>query len=237
VDQFGVSSNAVTIIPYGVNNAVPASDLTREEARRRIGLRSGEKGILFFGAIKRYKGLQYLVEAFEMLAGKHSDFRLIIAGERKKGSDEYLDRILSRIAGSEFRESVIQKIEFIPDEEIEVYFKAADVAVLPYTEIFQSGILFLTYNFGLPVIASDVGSFREDVIEGRTGFVCRAEDAADLAAKIEMYFESDLFRRLEEHRKSIRDFVYCEHSWDKVSEITRGAYAELIGAKEVKGSA
>ena len=58
------------------------------------------------------------------------------------------------------------RIESVPDAETELYFKAADVLALPYTHVFQSGVLFLGYNFGLPVIASDVASLREDVVEG-----------------------------------------------------------------------
>ena len=62
---------------------------------------------------------------------------------------------------------------------------------------FQSGVLFLGYNFGLPVIASDVGSLREDIVEGKTGFVCKPRDPIDLAKEIERYFSSELYRRLD----------------------------------------
>ena len=77
--------------------------------------------------------------------------------------------------------AVTLQTEFIPDEDVEIYLKAADVCVLPYTEVFQSGVLFLAYRFGLPVVATDVGSLRDDVIEGRTGFISRRQDPADLA--------------------------------------------------------
>ena len=66
--------------------------------------------------------------------------------------------------------------EFIPDEETEIYFKAADVLVLPYRHIYQSGVLFLGYSFGLPVLAADVGSLKDEIVEGKTGFVFRPED-------------------------------------------------------------
>ena len=76
------------------------------------------------------------------------------------------------------------------DADTEIYFKAADVVVLPYTHIFQSGVLFLGYNFGLPAIATDIGSLRDDVIEGETGFICKPCDAIDLANCIRKYFSS-----------------------------------------------
>lgn len=228
LERFHVGKSAVTIIPYGINNAVPDTELTAAAAKQRLGIRYGEKTVLFFGAIKPYKGLEYLVAAFQKIATVQGNYRLIIAGERKKGSEEYLSKIQQAIGRDSSREQVIQKIEFIPDAETELYFKAADVAVLPYTEIFQSGILFLAYRFGLPVIATDVGSFGEDIIEGRTGFVCKPCDPDDLGAAIQRYFDSDLFRELERRRQEIRDYVLSRHSWEVVGDLTRNVYSGLL---------
>ena len=86
--------------------------------------------------------------------------------------------------------------DYIPDEETELYFKAADVLVLPYRHIYQSGVLFLGYSFGLPVLAADVGPLKDEIVEGKTGFVFRPEDSVGLATTIEQYFASDLFANL-----------------------------------------
>jgi len=91
-----------------------------------------------------------------------------------------------------FREDVangriILRADFIPDEETEVYFKAADVLVLPYRHVYQSGVLFLGHSFGLPVLAADVGSLKDDIVEGRNGFVFKPEDPVDLARVLERY--------------------------------------------------
>ena len=228
LERFDVGRAAVTIIPYGINNAVPDTGLTSAEAKQRLGIRDGERTVLFFGAIKQYKGLEFLVAAFQQIATTQGGYRLIIAGERKRGSEEYLSKIQQTIGRDSSREHVIQKIEFIPDDETELYFKAADVAVLPYTEIFQSGILFLAYSFGLPVIATDVGSLGEDIIEGRTGFVCKPCDPDALAAAIRRYFDSDLFRELDERRREIRDYALSRHSWEVVGDLTRNVYSGLL---------
>lgn len=230
VEQFQVRAGAVTVIPYGMNNAVRNSERTPAEARRLLGLSNKDKVILYFGAIKPYKGLEYLVKAFEQVGAQRTDYKLLIAGENKKGSEAYLEAIEREIDASASRTQVVRRIGFIPDDEVELYFKAADVAVLSYTEIFQSGILFLAYAFGLPVIATDVGSFRQYVIEGKTGFVCRPCDAADLARSIERYFVSDLYRDLEERRAEIRDYVVRRHSWSTVAVMTRTVYASLLPA-------
>lgn len=231
VDEYGVRNGRVTVIPFGINNAVPKTEITPAEAKRRLGIESRERTILFFGAIRPYKGLEHLVAAFQRIAPKHQGYRLIVAGEPKKGSAQYLRNIQKTIESDASREKVVQKFEFIPDDETELYFKAADVLVLPYTLIFQSGVLFLAYSFGLPVIAADVGSFRDDIIQGKTGYLCRSCDAADLAFTIETYFESDLFKALDRRRQDIRDFAHARNSWDVVGESTYNVYAKLSGKK------
>lgn len=228
VDGFHVKKQKITIIPYGVNNVLPYTSLTTEEARRQLGLSESERVLLYFGAIKSYKGLQYLVEAFQQIASE-GDYRLIIAGERKKGSEDYWRSINRTIEDHPSRKKILKRIAFIPDAETEIYFKAADVAVLPYTDIFQSGILFVAYNYGTPVIATDVGSFAEDIIIGKTGFICVPRSSDDLARTIQMYFDTDLFRNLAHRRQQIRDFVISGHSWDTVAEMIRNAYCQVLG--------
>jgi D-inositol-3-phosphate glycosyltransferase len=230
LQDFSVSSQAVSVIPFGINNAVPRTALTPEQARRRLGIREGEKTILFFGRIAPYKGLHFLVTAFQRIVARNPDYRLIIAGQPKKGSEKYLDEVLRTISYDISLGRVIQKIQFIPDEETEVYFKSAHVLVIPYTQIFQSGVLFLGYSFGLPAIATKVGSFSEDIIDGRTGLLCKACDAVDLAKTIEKYFDSALFRTLDSRRQEIRDYANARNSWDVVGKMTLNVYAELLAS-------
>jgi glycosyltransferase involved in cell wall biosynthesis len=226
--DFGVHERRVSVIPFGINNSVPHTNLSPREAKRRLGIKGDEKTILFFGAMRPYKGLEYLVNAFQHLAATHPEYRLIIAGEPRKEAAQYLDEIQRTINSHVSRAQVLQKIQYIPDEETELYFKAADVLALPYTQVFQSGVLFLGYSFGLPVVGTEVGSIREEIIEGRTGFLCRSCDSHDLANAIERYFESDLFKNLDSRRQEIRDYANAKHSWDIVGEITRKIYTQLL---------
>jgi D-inositol-3-phosphate glycosyltransferase len=227
--DFGVIEKAVTVIRHPINNAFPDTEVTPVEAKRKLGLRDDEKAILFFGRIRPYKGIEHLLTAFRSLAANRSNYRLIIAGEPKKGSEEYRNEI-EQTAKTEFAlDQIILKIQFIPDEEMELYLKAADVLVLPYKEIFQSGVLFLAYSFGLPVVATDVGSFREEIVEGRTGFLCQPGDPAELAKAIEKYFASDLYENLKVRRQELKDYAEANHSWNAVADLTRKAYAEMLG--------
>jgi D-inositol-3-phosphate glycosyltransferase len=227
--DFGVIEKAVTVIRHPVNDAFPDTDLTPSEAKRQLGLQENEKAVLFFGRIRPYKGIEHLLAAFHPLAANHSDYRLIIAGEPKKGSEEYRHQIEQTVKTEFMPGQIIMKIQFIPDEEMEVYLKAADVLVLPYKEIFQSGVLFLAYSFGLPVVATDVGSFREEIVEGKTGFLCQPGDPAELAKAIETYFASDLYKNLKVRRQDLKDYADANHSWNAVADLTRNAYAEMLG--------
>jgi len=229
VEAFALPAARVGVIRYGINNAVPCTTLTGGQARARLGIGRAEKTILFFGNIAAYKGLEYLVAAFERLLAAGGDYRLIVAGRAKKHSDPYVMGIRERLGRSPVRERTLLRLEFIPDEDMELYFKAADVTVLPYTKIFQSGVLFLAYSFGLPVIVSDVGSLREDVVEGQTGFVCRPQDPEHLAQMINHYFASQLYRDLDNHRSQIQKHVEERHSWAAVGDATRSVYAQVLG--------
>lgn len=86
----------------------------------------------------------------------------------------------------------------------------------------------LGYNFGLPVIATDVGSFREDIIEGQTGFICKAEDPEELAHKINEYFQSDLYANLESNRKKIIEYAADKYSWETIGKMTCDLYSRVL---------
>ncbi|MGA8668482.1 MAG: glycosyltransferase [Terracidiphilus sp.] len=231
-EGFRVPEDAVTVIPYPMNYALPDTGLTSAEAKLRLGLGDEEKTILFFGKIRPYKGIEHLVAAFKLLSASCTGkYRLILAGEPNKDAEEYLREIQRFVTREIPPEQVILRTHFIPDEEMELYFKAADVLVLPYKEIFQSGVLFLALSFGLPVIATDVGSFREDIVEGYTGFLCKPGDPADMARAVETYFASDLFKELKVRRQELMDYVNANHSWRAVAELTREAYAQVLGRK------
>ena len=229
IKDFGVPAKAVTVVPYGINNAVPPARLTPAEAKHRLGISRFEKTILFFGNMRPSKGLHDLLAAFEELLEKDTRYRLIVAGQLIRSYKGYWERTRQALRRVEESRNVIVRAEYIPDQDIPLYFTAADVLALPYTEIFQSGVLFLGYSFGLPVVATDVGELKKDIVEGRTGFLCSPHDPAGLAAAIEKYFESDLFREMDSRRQDIRDYAAARHSWSKVSAITHAVYRELSG--------
>jgi glycosyltransferase involved in cell wall biosynthesis len=227
VEEFAIAPAKVAVIPYGLYNNLPSTKLTSAQAREKLGFASHHKVVLFFGNIAPYKGLDFLVRAFAQLVAQDTSYRLVIAGPIKN-SEVHWERIQSAIAQDGTGPFILQKIGYVPDPEVEIYFKAADAFILPYTHIFQSGVLFLGFSFGLPAIVTDVGSLREDVIENKTGFLCRPGDAADLAAAIKRYFSSRLFANLELNRSGIKAIAEEGHSWAKVGRLTRNVYSQVL---------
>jgi len=227
VEEFGVSPESVAVIPFGTNIAVPDTKLTATEAKRHLGIQDSEQTILFFGRIVPYKGLEFLVEAFHRLVRRDTNCRLIIAGEPMKGFESYIDDIRRTIADGGGADRILCRLGYIRDDETEVYFKAADVLVLPYRNIFESGLIFLAYRFGLPVIASDVGSFREELTNSGAGLLFEPGNSAALETALDGFFMSELYKDAPKHRQRIREYSSARQSWAIVGEITERVYIGL----------
>jgi glycosyltransferase involved in cell wall biosynthesis len=227
VAEFAVPADRVTVIPFGINDTIRNTGMTHAAARQQLGIGSSDRALLFFGQIAPYKGLEHLIEAVAILAKAGEQVRLIIAGKVKRGSEDYwgkAQRLIEELGISDL--VAHQTVQFIPDDHVEPYFKAADAVVTPYLDIFQSGVPFLAFSFGLPVIATDVGSLREDVIS-ETGLLCKPKDPADLARAISEFYRSQVHWGSNETRTRIRRFAEKRHSWDTVSERTNAVYASL----------
>ena len=151
--------------------------LPMAEPRRQLGIADDRKVSLFFGFIRDYKGLDLLIDALAKLPPDHV---LIIAGEPYGDMAKYH----AAIARHGLRERVVDRIRYIADAEVPLFFSAADVVVLPYRSATQSGITAIAYHFGVPVIATDVGGLKEAVEDGRTGIIVPRPDADAIAGAI-----------------------------------------------------
>jgi len=224
--DFRVPGGKVTVIPFGMNTVPPRSELTRSDARKRLGIGADEKVALFFGNIAPYKGLEYLVEALGVLKNQGSDsLKLLVAGSIKgRQALPYWKSIEDLIEERGLKARVRTEIRYLRDDEIEVFFKSADVCVLPYVYISQTGVLFLSYRYGVPAVVTDAGSMSEDVIEGRTGFVCRSSDAVDLARALTACFDSRLVVDRERTRDDIVTYAEARYSWESITQTITQAY-------------
>ncbi len=172
---------------------------------------------MFFGYVRRYKGLDTLLEAWARVRRQRAAV-LVVAGEYYEDPAPY--RRLAEAAGGE--EAVRMRAGYLPDEEVEALFKAADVAVLPYRSATQSGVTHVAYAMGVPVITTRVGGLAETVIPGGTGLVVPPEDPEALAREIVRFFEERLGERMRIEVAALAQ----RHSWEALA----GSTVELIDA-------
>lgn len=156
----------------------------RSQARDLLSITT-KKVILFFGLIRPYKGLDQLLRAFKRLLETDPDQLLLVVGECYENLDKYTDLINELGLAS----NVQMHNRFIPNEEIEPYFKAADLVCLPYNSGTQSGILMMAYGFKIPVVATNVGGISELIVPEKTGIIVPNNDPKELETGIKRVFE------------------------------------------------
>jgi glycosyltransferase involved in cell wall biosynthesis len=181
--------------------------IPKEIAKKEIHL-DGEKVLLFFGFVRKYKGLKYLLEAMNLVKGK-MDVKLLIAGEFWGDRDVYQ----KMIKDLKIEEDVMIRDMYIPNEEIPHYFYASDLVVLPYVSATGSGLVQLAFGFTKPVIASRVGALSEVVEDNMTGFLVTPKNPEELARAIERFYEEDFEKSMlsnikaQSHRFSWDNFI------------------------------
>ena len=147
--------------------------VSREEALEKLGLSKDCQYLLFFGLIRDYKGLDWLLEAFaDQRLQQYPELKLIVAGEFYADPQKYLD------AAKALGDRVILRPEFIPDDQVRYYFCAADLVVQPYKTATQSGITQIAYHFDKPMLVTRVGGLPEIVPDGITGYVAEPSVSA-----------------------------------------------------------
>jgi D-inositol-3-phosphate glycosyltransferase len=224
---FHVVPEKVAVISHGINNRIPRKGVAQEEARRQMDIELSAHVVLFFGQIDSYKGIETLIDAVAMRVKEDASVILLLAGKPKRQSD-YVQNLKRHAVHNLTEKNLKLRFEYIPVDEVEKYFAAADCLVLPYKKIFQSGVIFLSYRFGIPIIATDVGSFHDDIIDGVTGFLCAPESAEDMSEKLRIFFESDLFHQREQTRTRIRELAEQKYSWTDIAQKTNDVYRNVV---------
>lgn len=226
ISDFNVKPDKVSVIRHGMNNKVSQKGLTQYEAREALQIPVNKKVVLFFGNIDYYKGLDILLDSLPFLTEKlREDLILLIAGNYK--STEYIRNIREKISLNTTQAEIISNVRYIEDEEIERYFMASDCIVLPYREIYQSGVLFMAYNFGLPLLATRVGNFENDIIDEKTGLLIDDITPEAVAKSIEKYFASEIYHNQEETRTFIKNWSYRQFSWENIGDETFRMYLKV----------
>ena len=186
----------------------PTYDFYASEQKQNF---SFQHNLLFFGYIKPYKGLDTLLEAMPMVLEKMPQLKLTIAGEVYGDDSLYLDLIKKH----SLEKNVILHDRYISNEEVKEFFLDADVCVLPYKHATQSGIIQLSYAFGVPVIATAVGGIPEVIHQGKTGSLVPVDDSQTLAKAIIAFYED--FDLKESYQYILQE--NSKYSWEPFLEV------------------
>lgn len=170
--------------PYDVFTREP---LPKEAARAQLNLKPDDNVVLFFGFVRRYKGLKYLIEAMAKVR-KEMPAKLLVVGEFWEDERPYRDQVRQLGLG----DSVIFHNGYVPNDQMALYFSAADVVALPYLEATQSGIAQLAVGFERPMIATAVGGMTEVIHDGENGLLVPPGDSAALAQAVLKFYRDDL---------------------------------------------
>jgi len=186
--------------------------VSKQEARTHLGIDQTTFVFLFFGFIRKYKGLDLLLEAFAKLKetqfqNPNSKFHLLIAGEFYEDRKQY-DDLIEQL---QLKDDLILKTEFIADSEVKYYLCAADAVVQPYRNATQSGVTPLAYHFEIPMIVTNVGGLPAFVPHGKVGLVC--EPTIDsIAAAMQQYMQTGSEQFLPHLREEKK-----KYGWDKMT--------------------
>jgi glycosyltransferase involved in cell wall biosynthesis len=190
----------------------------RDEARRVLGLEPKAPVLLFFGFVRRYKGLHVLLDAMPHVLAERPDARLVVAGEF------YADEAALRSQAAPLGDAVRFDAHYVPDGAVAPYFGAADVVVQPYVSATQSGVAQIAHHFGRPLVTTDVGGLAASVQAHGSGLVVPPEDPRALASAILDALDPSTYERLRACASEAR----ADSSWANLAAVLEScAYAPL----------
>jgi glycosyltransferase involved in cell wall biosynthesis len=183
--------------------------INKKEACKALELDANKNYMLFFGLVRAYKGLDWLLDAFGKVKDELQDLQLIIAGEFYEDEDKY--RMQIAVNGLEDR--VIIKNEFIADADLCKYFGAANLIVQPYKSATQSGVTQVAFHFEKPCLVTNVGGLGEIIHDGKMGYACDP-NVESIAHSLRDYYLNDRQESFTEYLKEEKK----KYEWKKMTE-------------------
>ncbi|HPA36052.1 MAG TPA: glycosyltransferase [Chitinophagales bacterium] len=188
-------------------------------AIQKLNLDTSKKYLLFFGLIRDYKGLDIVLKAMATEQLRNSDIQLIVAGEYYSNREEY-EQLIRELA---IKDKVELHTRFIPDDEVYLYFCAADMVVQPYKHATQSGVTQICYHFNKPMLVTNVGGLPEIVPDNKVGFVVAPDEQSVANAILRFYNEEkeqEFVQNIQEEKK--------KYSWKVMAEKVKQLAASAL---------
>jgi glycosyltransferase involved in cell wall biosynthesis len=222
--HFPASLSRLSVIPHGSYSFFLNDKAhTQEQAREKLDIPKDAQVVLFFGAIRPYKGLHELIAAFSSVVRNGDKAFLLIAGKVCIGTEEeYRQAIHER----GITDHVLFHQGYIPFDDVADYFLASDLVALPYEHIYDSGVLHIAYALGVPVVATKVGSFVDHVQDGRTGYLVSSGNIETLTqALAKLMGDKTLCRNMGDNA---REYDQEHFNWDEIALKTGALYQSVI---------
>jgi glycosyltransferase involved in cell wall biosynthesis len=220
ITEFGVAPDKLLLTPHGNYEGFVSDHPAHAGAacRSSFDIPQGARVVLFFGVIRRYKGVDRLLEAFELLA-KAEDLHLVIAGKTAPDLARELDAAIER---SEAKARIRLRPRFSTDPELAALLRMADIVVFPYAHVYQSGALLLAMSFGKAIIASDLPGLREYLDDGVEGVLCDTSKPTHLAREILALAREDA--RREALGAAAREASLESFAWEGIASQIEALY-------------
>jgi glycosyltransferase involved in cell wall biosynthesis len=223
VEKFGLPQATISVIQHGHHIEKSVEPLSGAEAKRAFGISATTKVVLFVGHIRETKGLDLLLEAIPGVAREVKDVVFLIAGRPWKSDFSPYQKLIDDL---KIRDHCVLHVGFVPNEALKRYYSAADIVVLPYRKIYQSGVLIMAMSLKTPVLVSDLPSMTEIVSDGNTGYVFAQGSKDDLARQLIRALKDDSGRT--QITEKAFDYMLKNHDWEQISERTLLLYRSIL---------
>ncbi len=213
-----INLKKISIIPHGHYLDFIEPKTNKIVAKKKFGLQN-KKVIMFFGMIKEEKGLDILIKSFHEVRKKNKDVVLFIAGKNYKTDNKKYTKIINQLG---LKNSCVIHNKYIPENELCDYYGCADVIVLPYKLIFQSGVLMMSSSFNVPIIVSDLEPFLDIIDDQKNGLVFKVNDVKSLAEKL--IFSINSSEKMNSYAKNNFEKIKNQYDWTKIGKLNKDVY-------------
>lgn len=222
LELFKGINQEVKVVPHGNYLPFIVEEKDVASSREYLKVPKDKKVVLFFGMIKRIKGLDILLDSLSEVKKHHPDILLLIAGKTWEDDFELYQKIIDR---NNLNKNCIIHNKYIPSEDVGHYFKSSNLTILPYKRISQSGVLLMAMSYNSVVLTSDLPPFTELITDNKTGFVFESENVQSLSDKIIDIFNQD--NQIEMVRNNGKELIKSDYNWDKIGCLLKNIYSSI----------